>query len=120
MRLVRLHAIPPRRLWAALLVLALLLAQALGSLHRVAHAEGPQGHGYAHVEHSLAAALFDAHHEAADCKLFDQLAMSEAALCCSSLAAEASPHALAAQVPRPRPASAVPADCRVRGPPQPA
>jgi hypothetical protein len=117
---IRLRRPPPRRLWAALLVLALLLTQALGSLHRVAHAHGPQEHGHAHVERSLAAGLFDAHHDAADCKRFDQLAMSEAALSCSCLAAEAPPHALAARVLQPGPASAVPADCRVRGPPQPA
>lgn len=79
-------------LWFALtLALALLFTQALGALHRVAHAElesAPHGDSHAHHPHAAqhgdddqdehAGGLFDAHEKASTaCELFDQLTHSD-------------------------------------------
>jgi hypothetical protein len=103
---------------AALLVLALLLAQALGSMHRVAHAGGPHALAGEHAGHSLTAELFSGHDGAADCRLYDQLAQSEAAPPAAGQPAAAPPGALPGRAPKALPSSSAPADCRVRGPPR--
>lgn len=72
------RAPPPtlRRPLAGLLVCALLLAQMLGLLHRVQHAGGlPLA---ARAETGWHASLFDTHHDASDCRLFDQLSHADA------------------------------------------
>jgi hypothetical protein len=102
---------------AALLVLAFLLAQALGSMHRLAHADGPQQHAHERGGHGLTAGLFDAHHEQADCRLFDQLTHSDAAPAATRVAAEAPAGAPPGRFAEALRASSLPSDCRVRGPP---
>ena len=65
----------------AVLVLALLLAQGLGALHRIEHAQGPatQGHeGHAQHTHHLLEELFSQHGDEQDCRLFDQLTQADA------------------------------------------
>ncbi|MBN8490893.1 MAG: hypothetical protein J0M00_05635 [Burkholderiales bacterium] len=71
----------PHRPWlASLLVLALLLAQTVGLAHRIAHADGPPARGaHGHELHEpRAAADFDDHHDAGDCRLYDQLHLADA------------------------------------------
>jgi hypothetical protein len=65
-----------RRSLAGLLACALLLTQALSLLHRVVHADGPAS---SHAEHAdgVLEALFAQHHDAGDCKIFDQLGHDE-------------------------------------------
>jgi hypothetical protein len=111
---VRLLASPLRRTLAALLVMALLAAQALGVLHRAAHAHGP------HDEHAAdlaASVLFDQHEDRGDCRLFDQLAQADAAAPAGAAAPERAPAAAAAAAAGSGAPSARPADCRARGPP---
>lgn len=71
----------PRVLWHwRLLVLALLLAPALGQMHRALHGDG-QGAGVHRVGAPAAsfswAALFSGHH-ASDCQLLDGLHLADA------------------------------------------
>ena len=85
--------------WA--LVLALLAAQTLGLVHRVAHpftqpfahprahtAVAHAGHGHAsdHAQHGLIETLFQGHAGDADCRLYDQLAHSDTLACPPALA----------------------------------
>jgi hypothetical protein len=121
-----------RRPLATLLVLAMLLAQALGSMHGVAHVEGPHGpaheraghavehsdHAAEHATHALTVGLFDAHQDDADCRVFDQLTHGEAAPTGVSASTETprrTPPTRGADAPE---FASVPADCRARGPPR--
>ncbi len=61
---------------AVWLVGAMLLAQMLGLAHRVAHGSALQAHAQAKPEWH--APLFDTHHDAADCRLFDQSSHADA------------------------------------------
>jgi hypothetical protein len=71
-----------RRPLATTLVCALLLAQALGLLHRLVHAHPP--HPGATVQAAAVPAtasleaLFANHHDEADCQVFDQLSQGDA------------------------------------------
>jgi hypothetical protein len=58
------------------MVCAMLLAQLLGLAHRVAHGGALQARGQAGPEWRVS--LFDTHHDAADCRLFDQLSHADA------------------------------------------
>jgi hypothetical protein len=76
---------PTRRLMARAVLCALLLTQALGLMHRVVHAHGPEPVGHAHVAPEPDAAqphtlegLFSQHQDAQDCQLFDQLTQADA------------------------------------------
>jgi hypothetical protein len=61
---------------AGLLVCALLLAQALGLLHRVQHTDGaPTVH--AQPAHGTLETLFAQHYDAGDCQIFDQLSHAD-------------------------------------------
>jgi len=81
--------LPARRQAAAFAaVLALLLAQALGLAHRIAHAQPAQAgvlhtHSHAHEHepgHPILAAAFDQHDEgSAECRLIDQAGHGDAA-----------------------------------------
>jgi hypothetical protein len=75
---MRPRPVPPplRRPLAGLLVCALLLAQALGLLHRVQHADGAPT---VHAQPALGTleALFAQHHDAGDCQIFDQLSHAD-------------------------------------------
>ena len=109
---------PPtsRRLLAAWLVCALLLAQMLGLAHRITHAGGPSsvalGSPGLH-----ASSLFDTHHDDADCRLFDQAAHADApGVEQPSLADSPQPCARAPWLPRPD-ASVAHGAYLARGPP---
>lgn len=54
----------------------MLLAQMLGLAHRIEHADGP--HVGAPRAPDAHASPFDAHHDPADCRLFDQSAHADA------------------------------------------
>ena len=66
-----------RRPLAAWLVCAMLLAQMLGLAHRITHSGGPASATLGGPE-LRASSLFDAHHDAADCRLFDQATHADA------------------------------------------
>lgn len=72
----RLPPPPLRRPLAAWLVCAMLLAQMLGLAHRIAHADGP--HVGTPSGTDAHASPFAAHHDPADCRLFDQSAHADA------------------------------------------
>ena len=101
---------------AAWLVCALLLAQMLGLAHRVAHAGG-QPTDTASAPQWRVSSLFDAHHDAADCRLFDQASHADA------LGFDLAPTASGTQPPAPAPwppqaePKAVFGACLARGPP---
>jgi hypothetical protein len=54
----------------------MLLAQMLGLAHRVAHGSALQVRASAEPEWRVS--LFGAHHDAADCRIFDQLSHADA------------------------------------------
>jgi len=70
-----------RRTLAWLLVLALLVAQAVGLIHRVVHAAGAPTQGPSHVQASSIVkplqALFSQHRDSGDCSLFDQMSHAD-------------------------------------------
>lgn len=64
---------------ACWLALALLVAPALGHMHRIVHgpqAHAPHVHGQASDAHGVAD-LFAAHDDDSSCRLFDQLSQSD-------------------------------------------
>ncbi len=70
-----------RRTWLPLVMAALLFAQMLGVLHRVAHA----GHAapvtaFVALDGSLAKALFGDHDDESKCRLYDQLMHADLAV----------------------------------------
>ena len=69
-----------RRPLAGLLVCAMLLAQALGLAHRIQHGGGTQRLAAAAGADvpQLRSSWFATHHDAADCRLFDQLSHADA------------------------------------------
>ena len=73
----RLPAPTLHRPLAAWLVCAMLLAQMLGLAHRITHAGGPAAARPSSPE-LHASTLFDTHHDAADCRLFDQATHADA------------------------------------------
>jgi hypothetical protein len=69
----------PRLSLALLLALMLLVAQALGQAHRIAHAGGPSVHALHSpaADGSQAQEPVNEHHEDGDCRLYDQLALAD-------------------------------------------
>ncbi|HMO46026.1 MAG TPA: hypothetical protein PKB14_08350 [Rubrivivax sp.] len=109
---------PPllRRPLAAWLVCAMLLAQMLGLAHRIAHAGGPPA-GTASAPELHVSSLFDTHHDAADCRLFDQASHADAPGCeWAPMPSSAQPQAPAPWPPQPDAAAAHGAYL-ARGPP---
>lgn len=87
-----------RRIWLPPMLAALLFAQMLGLVHRIAHAQA--GQPAAHAA-SPAAKLYDEHTDASECRLYDQLMHADLAL--------GSSVAVAALPPIPPQAACIPA-----------
>ena len=110
-------------LTALLLGMALLLAQALGLAHRVAHADGPPlprlqasaGHDHAAEAHD--ATPFDGHEDRSDCRLYDQLQLADALGLTLPLIADLAADGVTPSVRLDRLALAPPQGYQARGPP---
>jgi hypothetical protein len=106
---------------AAVLLCAMLMTQALGLLHRVAHGHAHHAAAVAHADEllptSALGALFDHHHEDADCQVFDQLCHADVVIA-NVVEADAERNALPQPPGRQGPTAAVQAaGYLARGPP---
>ena len=79
----RRHSPPRSTRWAfaALVAAALVVANLLGVVHRVAHAVRASNATAGVVDAAWPQALFDAHRDAGSCDLYDQLSHGPAAPC---------------------------------------
>ena len=115
---------PAHRALICLVLAALLLAQALGMVHRVlhgAHAAPVQALALPHAERQqaqLLAALFDGHEEGqADCRLFDQISHADLAAADLPVFEATLPHGVRPVAHGHWHAAARPAGFQARGPP---
>jgi hypothetical protein len=106
-----------RRAWLPFVAAALLFAQMLGLVHRIAHA--PVGHATlaAPAAHSVVDKLFGDHDDASKCRLYDQLTHADLAFDSTCATVMSVPHGIDAL---PHPAwhiAAQAAGFLARGPP---
>jgi hypothetical protein len=89
-----------RRTWLPLVAAALLFAQMLGLVHRIAHAPAAHEMIAAAGPHHAADTLFGDHGDASKCRLYDQLAHADLAVDTTPAAALPPPLGVES-VPRP-------------------